>query len=83
MSDEISLSDWLASGFEVSLEYPTVDRPTYRASIEEFDLSAEAATLDDAYNAVLDRVVKMVADRLSRGESLPPRQTPQTPQTGG
>lgn len=73
MLSDFPIGEWLAPGFDFTFEYPTKDRPTFRASIEEFGISAEADTLDEAYNAALDDMVQMIVERLRRGEALPPR----------
>lgn len=70
---EETLSQWFAPGLDISLDYPTDENPKYRASVEEFGLSAEGDSVDDAYEAVARLVVEMVVARLVRGESLPDR----------
>ena len=67
------LEQWLEPGFAIAFLFPTNEYPKYRATIEEFDLSAEGDTPDEAYEAVLDRVVRMLEAKHLRGESLPDR----------
>jgi hypothetical protein len=67
------LETWLEPGFAITFAFPTDEHPKYRATIDEFDLSAEGDTPDEAYEAVLTRVVGMVVTRRLRGEPLPDR----------
>jgi hypothetical protein len=71
-SDE-DLYKWVAPGFDVTLEYPTEESPKYRATVQEFGLSSEGESLDEAYEAVLTRVVQMAVDRMLHGRPLPYR----------
>jgi len=73
MATDGELEQWVAPGFDVSLEYPTAENSKYRATIEEFDLSAEGNTLDEAYEAVVTRLVRVALGRILRGEPLPDR----------
>jgi hypothetical protein len=67
------LEKWLEPGLAIVFAFPTDEHPKYRATIEEFDLSAEGNTPDEAYEAVLDRVVRMLEARHRQGEPLPDR----------
>ncbi|MDQ2785317.1 MAG: hypothetical protein M3Y58_09990 [Chloroflexota bacterium] len=72
------LGKWFEPGFDVTFQFPTVEYPKYKATIEEFDLSAEGDTPDEAYETVLNRVVSVVVARYLHGESLPDRITRRT-----
>jgi len=67
------LEKWLEPGFDVTFQFPTDEHPKYRVMIEEFDLSAEGDTPDEAYETVFSRVVNMVVARYLRGGPLPDR----------
>lgn len=73
MATDNDLEKWLEPGFAIAFAFPTDERPRYRATIAEFGLSAEGDTPDEAYEAVLTRVVSMVVARSLRGEPLPDR----------
>lgn len=73
MAVDNDLEKWLEPGFDVTFQFPTDEHPKYRATIKEFDLSAEGDTSDEAYETVLIRVVSMVVARYLQGRSLPDR----------
>jgi len=67
------LEKWLEPGFDVTFQFPTDEHPKYRAIIEEFDLSAESDTPDEAYETVFSRLVSMVVARYLQEGPLPDR----------
>lgn len=69
-----ALEAWIGSrGLEIAFYEPERDGEPHTAIIEELSISARAATQEEAFNALIDALLRFVQSYVLAGKSLPPR----------
>ncbi len=67
------ITEWLSPGLELTVEPPTDERPTFRATMPEFGFIGEGTTFHEAYDAVTEAFGQYIMDIVRRGARLPDR----------
>lgn len=73
MSTDQNLDAWLEQEITIILHEPSPENPHHTASIEEFTMTGEGDTLDDAIGTLFSKLLAYGESFLKAGHPLPPR----------
>jgi hypothetical protein len=68
-----AIRSWLAPGVDIDVYEPTMESSSYRAVIEEFGLTGEGETYEEAFDTVIQRFVTFLAGLIAEDSPLPDR----------
>lgn len=69
-----ALENWMGShGVEITFHEPTNEGEPYTAVLDELGISAQAETQEEAFNVLIDALLRFVEDHVFAGKPLPTR----------